>query len=443
MNVTHDPRIESWVESANEKTTDFPLQNLPFSVFRRAGTTDSGTVGVALGDRIINMAGLNKVAPFQGEARSGVSSFNEDSLNAFMACGAVCWTSVRGQIFQLFRKDAEVSQKVKQQLETCLVPMRDAEMLLPVRIGDYTDFYASLFHATNVGMMLRPDNPLLPNYKHIPIAYHGRSSSIVVSGTPVKRPCGQTVPDNGSLPSFGPSRLLDYELEVGTFVGTGTEMGTTIPVDKASQHIFGFCLLNDWSARDVQKWEYPPLGPFLAKNFATTISPWVVTLEALEPFRVPAFQRQPGDPDPLPYLSSKVDRSSGGIDLGLEVFVTTKKMREAGHAPVRLSKSNFRDLYWTVAQMLTHHSSNGCNLRSGDLFGSGTVSGPGKDSRGCLLELTWRGKEPVALPSGETRAFLEDGDEVTFTGAAEREGARRIGFGSCSGTILPAGGEKA
>jgi len=443
MNITHDPSIESWVESANDAETDFPLQNLPFGVFRRGGSTDKGIVGVALGNRIINLTAVDRVAPFQGEAKAGVGSFKEDSLNNFLACGPDCWTAVRRQLFALFRKGQTESEAFRQSLEGCLIFMKDAEMLLPVRIGDYTDFYASIFHATNVGTMLRPDNPLLPNYKHVPIAYHGRSSSIVVSGTPVKRPSGQTKDDDKPIPSFGPSRLLDYELEVGIFIGPGTEQGTTVPIDAASRHIFGLCLLNDWSARDIQKWEYQPLGPFLAKNFATTISPWIITLEALEPFRVASFQREPADPAPLPYLVSVGDSANGGIDIALEVLLTSRRMRDSGLAPMSLSRSNFSDLYWTAAQMLAHHTSNGCNLRPGDLLGSGTVSGKERSSRGCLLELTWRGKEPITLPSGESRTFLEDGDEVILRGAAQREGARRIGFGSCSGTILPASRENA
>jgi len=440
MNITHDPSVVSWVESANDTTTDFPLQNLPFGVFRRKATRDEGRVGVALGKSIIDLTEVARLVPFEGEARTAVDSFGEGSLNAFMECGAGCWSSVRAQVFELFRSDNAKASAIRGKLEKVLVPMKDADLLLPVKIGDYTDFYASIFHATNVGTMLRPDNPLFPNYKYVPIAYHGRSSSIVVSGTPVRRPMGQTKDDNQPQPSFGPSRNLDYELEVGMVVGRGNEHGTPVPIDAAGGHFFGLCLLNDWSARDIQKWEYQPLGPFLAKNFATTISPWIVTLEALEPFRVPAFRREAGDPEPLPHLWSDTDQRSGGFDITLEVQLTTKSMRTAGLHPHVLSRSNPRDLYWTMAQMLTHHTSNGCNLRPGDLFGSGTVSGREKNTRGCLLELTWRGKEPLKLPSGEERTFLEDGDEVTLHASAQRDGARRIGFGTCTGIVIPATG---
>jgi fumarylacetoacetase len=296
-----------------------------------------------------------------------------------------------------------------------------------VRIGDYTDFYASVHHATNVGSMFRPDNPLLPNYKWVPIGYHGRASSIVVSGTPVKRPQGQTRDDANAPPTFGPSKRLDYEMELGFFIGRGNNLGDPIPVSEALDHVFGFCLVNDWSARDLQTWEYQPLGPFLAKNFATSISPWIVTLDALDPFRIPATPRPEGDPEPLPHLQDNVV-----FDITVEVWLRTTKMPE----PVRLSRGTFRDMYWTVAQLVAHHSSNGCNLMPGDLLASGTISGPAKDSRGCLLELTWRGTEPLQLPSGETRKFLESGDEVILRAYCEKEGTARIGFGECRGTVV-------
>jgi fumarylacetoacetase len=310
-------------------------------------------------------------------------------------------------------------------------------MLLPVEIGDYTDFYASIFHATNVGSMFRPDEPLLPNYKHVPIGYHGRASSIVPTGTPVRRPLGQVMPDGAPEPLFRASRRLDYELEVGVFVGPGNALGEPIPASEAEHHVFGLCLLNDWSARDIQAWEYQPLGPFLAKSFATSISPWVVTLDALEPFRVPPQPRPAGDPPPLMYLESDEVRERGAIDVRLEVAISTERMRAAGMAPHVVSRSTLRHLYWTIAQLVTHHASNGCNLRPGDLLGTGTVSGPTRESRGCLLELTWRGSEPLQLPGGETRRFLEDGDEVIFRGWCEREGTIRIGLGECRGVITP------
>ena len=322
--------------------------------------------------------------------------------------------------------------------QALLVPMAGAELLVPAEVGDYTDFYASIFHATNVGSMFRPDAPLLPNYKYVPIGYHGRASSLVPNDTPVVRPNGQRKKPDEAAPAFGPCRNLDYECEVGIFVGPGNALGEAIPIARAERHVFGLCLVNDWSARDLQTWEYQPLGPFLAKNFATTVSPWVVTMEALAPFRAPAFARAEGDPAPLPYLDDAGDRAHGGVDIVLDVELRTRAMRERGEPAARISRAPFTAMYWTVAQLLTHHASNGCNLRPGDLLASGTVSGDTKESRGCLLERTWRGSEPLSLPGGETRTFLEDGDEVTLRGHCTRAGARRIGFGECRGTIRPA-----
>jgi len=319
-----------------------------------------------------------------------------------------------------------------------LAAATEVEPQLPAAIGDYTDFYASIYHATNVGSMFRPDNPLLPNYKWVPIGYHGRASSIVPSGTPVVRPSGQTRGDADPAPTFGPTRRLDYELEVGAFVGAGNRLGEPFPLADAERRLFGLCLVNDWSARDIQSWEYQPLGPFLAKNFATTISPWIVTLDALEPFRASAFARAEGDPRPLPYLDVPQNETAGGFDVHLEVWLSTERMRRERMAPHRLSQSRFTDMYWTMAQLVTHHASNGCNLMPGDLVASGTVSGATRESRGCLLELTWRGAEPITLPSGEQRRFLEDGDEVVLRGYCEREGFVRIGFGECRGTIVAA-----
>jgi fumarylacetoacetase len=319
-----------------------------------------------------------------------------------------------------------------------LVPMKDVDLHLPVAIGDYTDFYASINHATNVGKMFRPDQPLLPNYKYVPIGYHGRSSSVVVSGTPVRRPLGQTRAADAETPTYGPTRMLDYESELGLFVGRGNELGSVVPLSDAEGHVFGYCLVNDWSARDIQAWEYQPLGPFLAKNFATTISPWVVTVEAVEPYRVPAFKRPAGDPPPLDYLMTDENARSGGIDATLEVYISSAKMREKGAPPFLLSRAPFALMYWTMAQLVAHHASNGCNLRTGDLIASGTVSGPAPDSLGCLLELTQRGANPVALPTGETRKFLEDGDEVIMRGHLGSGDGPRIGFGECRGVILPA-----
>jgi fumarylacetoacetase len=320
--------------------------------------------------------------------------------------------------------------------EAVLVPRAGMKMRLPATVGDYSDFYASIYHATNVGRMLRPDNPLLPNYRWIPVGYHGRASSLVVSGTEVRRPSGQAAPQGDGPPSFGPSGSLDYELEVGVFLGPGNELGTPIPLAQAEGHLFGLCLVNDWSARDIQKWEYQPLGPFLSKSFATSLSPWVVTTEALAPFRVPAFTRADEDPGPLDHLRHDEDRAHGGFDLRLEVTLSTAAMRREEKPPFVVSRSNLKDLYWTLAQMVAHHSSNGCNIRPGDLIASGTVSGPEKENRGCLLERTWRGTEPLELPSGEERRFLEDGDEVVLRGHCERDGFARIGFGECRGVIV-------
>jgi fumarylacetoacetase len=310
--------------------------------------------------------------------------------------------------------------------------MADVRMLKPAVIGDYTDFYASIDHARNVGRLFRPDHPLLPNYKYVPIGYHGRASSIVLSGTTVRRPKGQIVSSPGAAPRFAPTQALDYEIEVGFFVGAGNRLGERIEIEDAASHLFGVCLLNDWTARDIQAWEYQPLGPFLAKSFATCISPWIVTMEALAPFRTAAYARPAEDPAPLPYLASEKDMREGGIDLSLEVYLRSARMDEA----VRVSRSNLRNLYWTPAQLLTHHASNGCNLQAGDLLGSGTVSGPEKESLGCLLELTGNGREPISLVAGERHGFLEDGDEVVFRGYCERDGFVGIGLGECRGTVV-------
>jgi fumarylacetoacetase len=358
------------------------------------------------------------------------------SLNLVMSLGAGASSALRSRVIEMLRSDA--MSEIRDKVERLLHPAQEVTMHLAATIGDYTDFYASIYHATNVGKLLRPDNPLLPNYKHVPIGYHGRASSIAVSGAEIKRPNGQMKAPDAEYPDFGPTRLLDYELEAGFFIGEGNARGETIPLEEAENHIFGLCIVNDWSARDIQAWEYQPLGPFLAKNFATTISPWIVTMDALQPFRVPAFEREAGDPKPLPYLSSQTNQQRGGIDLTLEVSLSSQRMRETKQSPLLLSKGNARDLYWTLAQMLTHHASNGCNLQPGDLLASGTVSGPTKESVGCLLEMTRRGAEPIQLPTGELRKFLEDGDEVIFRGYCERESYPRIGFGECRGTILPA-----
>ncbi len=404
---THDPELKSWVESANDPATDFPIQNLPYVSFLRSRTSKP-RAGVAIGDQVFDLT-----AAFRVESGASVMAMPREERR------------------QLRARISDFLATHTNRAETFLTPLSAVTLCLPCRIGDYTDFYASIYHARNVGSMFRPDHPLLPNYKWVPVGYHGRASSIVVSGTEVRRPCGQISDAPGAPPVFVPSRRLDYELEVGAFVGPGNPLGDPIPAASASEHLVGVCLLNDWSARDLQAWEYQPLGPFLAKNFATSVSPFVVTAEALEPFRCAPEARPEGDPEPLPHLRGG---ARDAYDIHVEVWLRTAKMPE----PVRLSGSNLRSLYWTFPQMIAHHTSNGCNLRPGDLLGSGTVSGPEKENRGCLLELTWKGSEPVELPSGESRRFLEDGDEVIFRGWCEAPGFRRIGLGECRGVITPA-----
>jgi fumarylacetoacetase len=430
---THDAGLRSFVESANDPASDFPVQNLPLGVFRRGGDGPA-RIGCAIGDRVLDLHACGDRGLLRGLPSDVEAACTGGTLNALMALEARVRGTLRHRLSHLLRAEGGFVTARADAAEV-LVPRGEAEMLLPAAIGDYTDFYASVFHATNVGTMLRPDSPLLPNYKWVPIGYHGRASSVVVSGTPIARPQGQTEPGEGGEPRFGPTRSLDYELEVAAFLGPGNALGAPIPIAEAESHLFGLVLLNDWSARDVQKWEYQPLGPFLAKSFATTISPWVVTLEALAPFRAPAFARPEGDPRPLAYLSHPDDRDHGGIDLRLEVLLLTRAMRERGEPPFRVSHSNLRDVYWTLAQMAAHHSSNGCNLGPGDLIASGTVSGPEKENRGCLLERTWRGSEPLALPGGEVRRFLEAGDEVILRGRCERAGFAPIGFGECRGVV--------
>jgi fumarylacetoacetase len=403
INETHDPDLESWVATANSPQTDFPIQNLPFCVFRHGHSAPR--VGVGIGDSILEVPDVPSLNDLASQGRAGSSE-------------------LRLKLSRALRADNPYPPKA------LLFPMAECSFDLPLQIGDYTDFYASIFHATNIGSMFRPDNPLLPNYKYLPIGYHGRASSVIISGSPVRRPSGQ-LQDGDAPPVFAPSRQLDYESELGFFIGQGNTLGEPIDIANAEDHMFGICLVNDWSARDVQRWEYQPLGPFLAKSFATTISPWVVTMDALEPFRIPRFHRDI-DPSPLPYLDGELDRTRGGIAVTLEVWLRSERMSE----PVLLSRAGFDHMYWTLGQMLTHHASNGCNLRPGDLLASGTVSGPEKIARGCLLELTWRGTEPITLPSGESRKFLETGDEVIMRGYAEREGARQIGLGECRGTVI-------
>jgi fumarylacetoacetase len=397
MDETHDPKLQSWVESANREGSDFPIQNLPIGVFQ-ATPESRPRVGVAIGDFLLDASEW-----LEGE-----------TLNEYLALPATQRRDLRKEWSRVLRAGAA---------KRPLYAQADCQMRLPALVGDYTDFYASLHHATNVGRMFRPDNPLLPNYKHLPIAYHGRSSSLVVSGTPVRRPRGQLGEGR-----FGPSRELDYEVELGAFLGPGNELGQPIPLQETQQHLAGVCLVNDWSARDIQRWEYQPLGPFLAKNFATSVSPWLITVEALEPFRTAASAH---DVPVLPYLQ---ESGPGAFDITVEAWLRTRAMTE----PVRLSRAFFKEMYWTLGQMIAHHTSNGCPIRPGDLIASGTVSGPEKENRGCLLELTWKGTEPLRLPDGEQRTFLEDGDEVILTGYCARDGFARIGLGACRGVIVAA-----
>jgi fumarylacetoacetase len=430
---THRVDLRSWVESANDVATDFPIQNLPLGCYGLGG---GARPGVAIGDRILDLAAARPVLDAGNDVLDAIEAcVAQRALNPLLALGRPALRRLRAAVSDALRADTPAGARAREERDALLVPMGAAELLLPVRIGDYSDFYASIHHASNVGSMFRPDNALLPNYKWVPIGYHGRASSIVPSGAAVRRPSGQTREDASSSPKFGPSRRLDYELEVGAIIAGGNELGEPIPIGHADTHVAGVCLVNDWSARDIQTWEYQPLGPFLAKSFATTMSPWIVTLDALAPFRVPATVRPPGDPAALPYLDDANDRARGGFDIELEVLLATKRMRDAGLPPWRVSTGNFATMYWTLAQLVAHHTSNGCNLRPGDLLASGTVSGPTKESRGCLLERTWRGTEPLELPTGESRRFLEDGDEVVMRAWCERDGRRRIGFGECRGMV--------
>lgn len=448
LDQTHDALLSSWITSANDPATDFPIQNLPYCAIEEKGVRRLAT---RIGDTIVDLGLLAASPAFaaclakENAPEPGIAhALASGDLARVAVLGRDAGRAIRRALSHLFnastpdlRDDAALRAKVCKDAASCT-------LVLTHRIGDYTDFYASIDHASTVGAMFRPDNPLLPNYTWVPIGYHGRASSIVISGTNVRRPRGQTKADDANAPVFGPCKLLDYELEVGAFIGRGNARGSSIPIGEASEHILGLCLVNDWSARDLQKWEYQPLGPFLAKNFATTISPYIVTLDALEPFRVPARPRTGDLPAPLPYLDDDADQNRGGFDIRVEAWIDTPAMRSAGQGPARLSRGSLRHMYWTLAQMLTHHASNGCNLEPGDLIASGTVSGPEPDARGCLLELTWdapgKPRKPITLPSGETRTFLQDGDRVILRGACEAEGFRRIGFGACEGTITPVEG---
>jgi fumarylacetoacetase len=421
---------KSWIESANEPAVGFPLQSLPYCAFAAA---DEVHLGVGIGLFVLDLHLLSASGLLASLDPRIQQACRASQLNDLMHCGSEAWSELRGLLTQFLRDDA--SADMRRALEPLLLPAESAKFVKPVIVGDYTDFYASIHHATNVGKLFRPDQPLLPNYKWIPIGYHGRASSLVVSGTEVRRPHGQVKLPNEDSPGFLPTNQLDYELEVAAYIGTGNPLGEPVPIASASGHIFGLSLLNDWSARDIQSWEYQPLGPFLGKNFATSVSPWVVPLDALQPFRTAPEARQSSDPKPLPYLDEASSNPTGSFDITLEVWLSTTKMRSELATSFQLGRSNLQNLYWTFGQMIAHHTSNGCNLNIGDLLGSGTVSGPQPGSQGCLIEITRRGASPLHLPNGEVRTYLEDGDEITILGFCEKEGLPRIGLGECRGVI--------
>ncbi len=437
--ATHAPTLRSWVASANEPGTDFPIQNLPLGRFRlgeqeaeRAGD-HALRVGAAIGDQVLDLKLASQLCPWPEEIHPLLEPLAAGDLPAFMALGRPAWRALRAALSAALAEGSEQGPF----LEVCLHPQSAVRLAMPCTVRDYTDFYVGIHHATNIGRLLRPDNPLLPNYKWVPIGYHGRASSVGLGG-PVRRPQGQQRLQPEAAPVYAPSRRLDHEMELALWVGVGNELGRPVPIEKAEQHLFGISLLNDWSARDLQAWEYQPLGPFLAKSFATSVSPWIVSFEALAPFRRP-MQRPADDPAPLPYLLDAHDQQTGAIALTLEVWLHTAAMRAAGQNPVRLSQAKAAEAaYWSPAQLLAHHSSNGCNLATGDLFGTGTLSGPGPGQGGSLMELSRAGREPITLPNGEQRCFLEDGDTVLMRAYAEAPGAVRIGLGTLSGTVLPA-----
>jgi fumarylacetoacetase len=435
LNHTHNPAAQSWLESANTAGCDFPIQNLPFAVFRRQGTQEVFRGGVAIGDQVVDLASVAQSGCFTGLAAQAAQACALPVLNSFFAMGPAAWQALRHALFAAL--DVSTIGPASHAVQAALVPQDKVEYTVPAHIGDYTDFYTSIHHAANISKLVRPDNPVTPNFQWIPIAYHGRSSSIGVSGQAFRRPMGQAMPPGAQAPVFGPCTRLDYELELGAFIGQGNALGEHIGLEDADAHVFGICLLNDWSARDIQFWEMAPLGPFHGKNFATTISPWIVTLEALAPFRQP-WDRPAGDPQPLPYLESPLNRAQGAFDIQLEVWLESNRLRAAGAQPQRLSHTSFKHQYWSIAQMVAHHSVGGCNLQPGDLLGSGTISGPSLAEAGAMIELTTAGQHPVTLANGEQRGFLQDGDAVILRGWCEQPGCTRIGFGECRGEILPA-----
>ena len=436
IDETHAPGRRSWVASANQHA-DFPIQNLPLGIFSPQGGAPRG--GVAIGDEIFDLAAALELGLFTGTAATAAQAAAGATLNPLFALGTEPRVALRRRVGELLDADGKDRTRCEAEKSRLLHRAADCRMHVPAAIGDYTDFFAGINHATNAGKLFRPDNPLMPNYKYVPIGYHGRASSIGVSDTDVRRPEGQRKPANETIPTFGPCRNLDYELELGVWIGPGNELGHPIAIAEASRHIAGFCLLNDWSARDIQGWEYQPLGPFLGKSFFTTVSPWVITPEALAPFRMAQAPRPHGDPAPLPYLLDTNDQSGGALDIALDVSLLTPGLKAKGLPAHRLSSGNARDLYWTVAQLVTHHTSNGCNLRPGDIFGTGTISGTDAGSLGSLLEISAGGRQPINLPSGETRRFLEDGDTVIMRAHCRREGRAPIGFGECRGAIVAPG----
>ena len=437
---------KSWVGTANDASVGFPLQSLPYCSFVPTATPGADAhLGVGIGSFILDLDTLSRIGLLHSLAPEVQAACVAPQLNALMRCGPAAWSALRQRLFDLLKDDATPGEREeghpaddqRRTVASSMVPMTRAIFHKPVATENYTDFYASIHHATNVGKIFRPDHPLLPNYHWVPIGYHGRVSSLIVSDTPVRRPCGQFKFLAEDTPVFQPTAQLDYELEVAAYVGTGNPLGTRVHIAAAEEHLFGLSLLNDWSARDIQAWEYQPLGPFLGKSFATSVSPWVIPMAALAPYRAALMPRSADVPAPLPYLTEPASASSS-FDITVEVLLSTSHMREDGLAPVRLSTGNLRDLHWSFAQMLTHHTSNGCNLVSGDILASGTISGPTPDSLGCLLEITQRGRSPLRLATGEVREFLADGDEIILRGYCEREGLPRITFGECRGTILPA-----
>ncbi len=436
LDHTHDPAARSWLESANGHA-DFPIQNLPLGVFSSLAHHDRRRGGVAIGDQVLDLAALHQKNVLSGVAQAACELASQSTLNALMQASPTIWRALRHGLFALLADSAPA--QTQEQVRQCLLPAASVQLHLPVHVANYTDFYTSIHHARNVGRVVRPDDPLSPNFVWLPIAYHGRASSVVISGTPFRRPMGQAKAPQAASPSYGPCARLDFELEMGILIGQGNALGEPVSLADAESRIFGMCLLNDWSARDHQFWEMNPLGPFLGKNFCTSISPWVVTMEALAPFRVPAAERPAPEPQPLPYLDSPDNRSRGGIDVQLSVGIESEQHRASKLPPSVVSRTSFRHQYWTPAQMVTQHTVGGCNLLPGDLLGTGTISGPTPDQAGAIVELSRGGTVDVALSqTGEVRRFLADGDCVVLSGWCERDGAARIGFGECRGTVLPA-----